>query len=80
MWGSRRLVTPHQLGLAKFVEAVARNAQKCEICGGLFDIRDLGAVLDHEEPLAHPRATSRNRTARSARANVARAADIRWLG
>jgi hypothetical protein len=22
--------------------------------GGWFDMRDLGAVLDHEEPLPHP--------------------------
>jgi hypothetical protein len=29
---------------------------KCEACGGWFDIRDLGAVLDHEEPLLHPAA------------------------
>jgi hypothetical protein len=27
---------------------------KCETCGGWFDMRDLGAVLDHEEPLPHP--------------------------
>jgi hypothetical protein len=27
---------------------------KCEACGGWFDIRDLAAVLDHEEPLPHP--------------------------
>jgi hypothetical protein len=27
---------------------------KCEACGGWFDMRDLGAVLDHEEPLPHP--------------------------
>jgi hypothetical protein len=27
---------------------------KCEFCGGWFDIRDLGAVLDHEGPLPHP--------------------------
>jgi len=27
---------------------------KCEACGGFFDIRDLGAVLEHEEPLPHP--------------------------
>jgi hypothetical protein len=23
-------------------------------CGGFFDMRDLGAVLDHEGPLPHP--------------------------
>ena len=27
---------------------------KCEACGGYFDIRDLGAVLEHDEPLPHP--------------------------
>jgi hypothetical protein len=28
---------------------------KCdEACGGWIDMRDLGAVLDHEEPLPHP--------------------------
>jgi hypothetical protein len=27
---------------------------KCEACGGYFDGRDLGAVLEHEEPLPHP--------------------------
>jgi hypothetical protein len=27
---------------------------KCETCGGWFDMRDLGAVLDHKEPLLHP--------------------------
>jgi hypothetical protein len=27
---------------------------KCELCGGYFDMRDLGAVLEHEEPLPHP--------------------------
>jgi hypothetical protein len=23
-------------------------------CGDWFDMRDLGVVLDHEEPLSHP--------------------------
>jgi len=27
---------------------------KCEACGGYFDGRDLGAVLEHEEPLPLP--------------------------
>ena len=27
---------------------------KRELCGGYFDLRDLGAVLEHEEPLPHP--------------------------
>jgi len=27
---------------------------KCEACGGWFDMRDLGAVFVHEEPLPHP--------------------------
>jgi hypothetical protein len=26
----------------------------CENDLGWFDMRDLGAVLDHEEPLSHP--------------------------
>jgi hypothetical protein len=32
----------------------AEHFHKCEACGGWFDMRDLGAVLDHEEPLPHP--------------------------
>jgi hypothetical protein len=31
----------------------AEHFFKCEPCGGFFDMRDLGAVLDHEEPLPH---------------------------
>jgi hypothetical protein len=27
---------------------------KFEMCGDWFDMRDLGAVLEHEEPLPHP--------------------------
>jgi hypothetical protein len=27
---------------------------KFEMCGDWFDMRDLGAVLDHEQPLPHP--------------------------
>ena len=26
---------------------------KFEMCGDWFDMRDLGAVLEHEEPLSH---------------------------
>jgi hypothetical protein len=29
----------------------AEHFWRCEACGGYFDIFDLGAVLDHEEPL-----------------------------
>jgi hypothetical protein len=29
----------------------AEHFHKCAACGGWFDMRDLGAVLDHEEPL-----------------------------
>jgi hypothetical protein len=29
----------------------AEHFWKCELCGGYFDMRDLGAVLEHEEPL-----------------------------
>jgi hypothetical protein len=32
----------------------AEHFWKCEACGGWIDMRDLGAVLDHEEPLPHP--------------------------
>jgi hypothetical protein len=32
----------------------AEHFWKCEACGGWFDMRDLGALLDHEEPLPHP--------------------------
>jgi hypothetical protein len=32
----------------------AEHFWKCEACGGWYDMRDLGAVLDHEEPLPHP--------------------------
>jgi hypothetical protein len=32
----------------------AEHFFKCELCGGYFDMRDLGAVLEHEEPLPHP--------------------------
>jgi hypothetical protein len=33
----------------------ANHFFKCEACGGCwFDMRDLGAVHDHEEPLPHP--------------------------
>ena len=32
----------------------AEHFWKCEACGGWVDMRDLGAVLDHEEPLPHP--------------------------
>ena len=28
---------------------------KCPACGGWIDMRDLGAVLDHEGPLPHPK-------------------------
>jgi hypothetical protein len=32
----------------------AEHFWKCKFCGGYFDMRDLGAVLEHEEPLPHP--------------------------
>jgi len=32
----------------------AEHYFKCKACGGWFDMRDLGAVLEHEEPLPHP--------------------------
>jgi hypothetical protein len=27
---------------------------RCDICGQIVDLRDLGAVLDHNGPLPHP--------------------------
>jgi hypothetical protein len=38
----------------KSSEAKARTPYICENDLGWFDIRDLGAVLDHEGPLPHP--------------------------
>jgi len=35
-------------------EGKARTPHICENDLGWFDMRDLGAVLDHEEPLSHP--------------------------
>jgi hypothetical protein len=32
----------------------AEHYWRCEACGGRFDMRDYGAVLDHEGPLPHP--------------------------
>jgi hypothetical protein len=32
----------------------AEHFHKCEACGDWFDMRDFGAVLNHEEPLPHP--------------------------
>jgi hypothetical protein len=32
----------------------AEHFWKCKSCGGWFDMLDLGAVLDHAEPLPHP--------------------------
>jgi hypothetical protein len=40
-----------------------RTIFECETCGGWFDMRDLGVVLDHEEPLPHRRAIERSRDA-----------------
>ena len=37
----------------KSSEAKARTPHICENDLGWFDMRDLGAVLDHEEPLPH---------------------------
>jgi hypothetical protein len=41
-----------QIGGAPLSEA--EHFWKCEACGGYFGMRDLGAVLEHEEPLPHP--------------------------
>ena len=32
----------------------AEHDFKCEACGGYFNMRDLAAVFNHEEPLPHP--------------------------
>lgn len=32
----------------------SEHFMKCETCGGFFDMRDLGNVLEHEGPLPHP--------------------------
>jgi hypothetical protein len=32
----------------------AEHFWKCELCSGYFDMRDLGAMLEHEEPVPHP--------------------------
>jgi len=32
----------------------AEHFHKCAACVGWFDMRDLGAMLDHAEPLPHP--------------------------
>ena len=32
----------------------ADNYFRCKMCGGYFDTRDYGAVLDHETPPPHP--------------------------
>jgi hypothetical protein len=46
-------------------ESIARTEadhfMKCPGCGAWFDMRDLGAVLDHERPLPHPAAIRRSR-------------------
>jgi hypothetical protein len=38
----------------KSSEGKARTPHICENDLGWFDMRDLGTVLDHEEPLPHP--------------------------
>ena len=32
----------------------AEHCMQCRACGGYFDMRDLGAVCEHEGPLPHP--------------------------
>ena len=32
----------------------ADHFMRCKTCGGYFDMRDLGQVLEHEGPLPHP--------------------------
>lgn len=31
----------------------AEHFMKCNVCGGYFDMRDLGNVFEHEGPLPH---------------------------
>ena len=49
---SRGTVSGKRVGVQPIDEA--EHFFKCEACGGWFGMRDLGAVLDHEEPLPHP--------------------------
>ncbi len=49
---SRGTVIGERIGAQPIDEA--EHFWRCEACGGYFDMRDLGAVLDHEEPLPHP--------------------------
>ena len=32
----------------------AEHFMQCPVCGGYVDMRDLGQVLEHDEPLPHP--------------------------
>lgn len=32
----------------------AEHYTQCTVCGGYFDMRDLGQVFEHEGPLPHP--------------------------
>lgn len=32
----------------------SEHYMKCNVCGGHFDMRDLGNVFEHEGPLPHP--------------------------
>jgi hypothetical protein len=48
----RRTVVDERIGGPPLTEA--KHFWKCEACGGWYDTRDLGAVLDHEKPLPHP--------------------------
>jgi len=48
----RGTIIGKQVGGPRLSEA--EHFLKCEACGGFFDKRDLGAVLDHEQPLPHP--------------------------
>jgi len=53
MWKlPRGMVIGKVEGDSRFSEA--EHFWKCEFCSGLFDMRDLGAVLDHEGPDAPP--------------------------
>ena len=48
-----------RLNSVRFLRETATKTETCDyvaftIAHGRFDMRDLGAVLDHDEPLPHP--------------------------
>jgi hypothetical protein len=57
----------------------AEHFWKCEACGGYFDMRDLGAVLDHEGSLGERRLAIRRSSVAGSSAQR-RHASARWTG